>query len=70
MKTLTIGTEPLPKLRYDGPMFGGWLQFTELDRSAPSFMASFYIKEKDFSIGQLAIERAARRAKFLAALPA
>lgn len=61
---MTAGSQPLPMLQFDGPMFGGWLQFTELDPASPSFTASFYLKVDQFSLAALTAKRAEKQSQF------
>lgn len=57
---------PIAGLKYDGPMFGGWFQFTEMDETSPSLHASFYTKSTDRDA--VLAKRAEKRAVFAGAM--
>lgn len=56
---------PIAGLKYDGPMMGGWFQFTEMDETSPSLRASFYTRSTDRD--EVLEKRASKRAVFAGA---
>src|SRR5882724_7337912 len=67
MKTTQGSKVETGKLRFDGVMrFGdkSMAQFTELDKSSPSYGASFYLPSEEATLKQIAEKRAEKRAEF------
>jgi hypothetical protein len=52
-------------LRYDGVLMGWLAHFTELNREAPSYGASFTVLTNDLTLDAIMARRALKRRQFL-----